>query len=411
MSKRSRRRICLPLALAALALTLLGLPGAAIAASSSAIKGTVTAPVGVSEVEVCLVEPLPSESCVFPEGDGSYTLSVPAAGVYQVEFLPSYRSHLVRQYYNHKAKLSEANKIVVPASANVTGIDANLELGGQIEGQVTDITGALGLASVEVCAQDATTGAAVSCSHTDVEGNYALPTLPSGSYRVGFWGERESAAYAPQYYDDRPGFFEATLIHVSVGETVSSIDAKLTSGARVSGTVTDSANGTPLTAIAVCILKSSASGPERCTYTGPNGEYTLPGLATGTYQVAFSAEFSEFAKEEFLLPEEDGWHTQYFAGSASRAGSTVLNLSAPEQREDVDAALQSTYVAPQPPPAPPAPNIAIAPPPIANTPPSSAAKKCKKGYKRRKVGGKARCVRVGHKKRGKAGRKEKGGKG
>jgi len=408
MRGRPKAHLCLALGLAVLTAALVG-PAAALGASSSAIKGTVSAPVGVSEVEVCLVEPLPSESCVFPEAEGKYVLPVPAAGVYQVEFAPSYRSHLIRQYYNHKAKLSEANKVVVPAAANVEGIDANLEIGGQIEGHLTDTTGAVDLEGVEVCAQDATSGVPVSCSHTDAEGNYALPTLPSGSYRVGFWGEGKSAAYAPSYYDEKDGFFEATLIHLSVGETATGIDAKLAPGAQVSGTVTDSVGGGPLAAIAVCILKSTASGPQRCTYTDPDGNYTLPGVATGTYQVAFSAEFSEFAKEEFFLPEEDGWHTQYYEGFATRAGSTVLNLTAPEQRENVDAALQTTFVPPQPPPAPPAPNVAIPAPAIANTP-SKAAKKCKKGYKKRKVKGKARCVKVhkGHKQGGKKGR---GGKG
>jgi len=389
-----RARTYLALFLAAALLV----PATALGASSSAIKGTVSAPVGVSEVEVCLVEPLPSEACVFPEGNGTYVLPVPAAGVYQVEFAPSYRSHLIRQYYNHKAKLSEANKVVVPAAANVEGIDANLEIGGQIEGHVTDSSGALDLEGVEVCAQDATSAAAVSCSHTDAKGDYALPTLPTGSYRVGFWGEGKSAEYAPSYYDDKDGFFEATLLHVSVGETLSGIDAKLAQGAQVAGTVTDSANGDPLSEIAVCILKASASGPERCTHTDPRGQYTLPGLPSGTYQVVFSPQFGEFAKEEFSLPEEDGWHTRYYEDSPTRAGSTTLTLSAPEQRQDVDAALLTTYVPPLPPAPVAAPDVAIAPPAIANTPPAQKKpKKCKRGYVKRKVGGKVRCVRVGHK--------------
>jgi Carboxypeptidase regulatory-like domain len=390
-------------ALVALAVASLAVPAAASAASSSAIKGTVSAPVAVSEVEVCLVEPLPSEACVFPEAGGTYILPVPAAGVYQVEFAPSYRSHLVRQYYNHKAKLSEANKIVVPAAANVTGIDAALELGGQIMGHVTDASGALDLESVEVCAQDATTRAAAGCTHTDAEGDYALPTLSTGSYRVGFWGERESAAYAPEYYEDKAGFLEATVLHVDVGETITGIDAKLALGARVSGTVTDSVSATPLAGIAVCILGSAAASPQRCTYTDSSGQYTLPGVSSGTYQVAFSPEFSEFAKEEFVLPEEDGWHTQYYEGSASRAGSTTLSLSAPEQREGIDAALLTTYIPPAPPPPAITPNTAIQAPVIANTPPGrKKPKKCRKAYKKVKVGGKVRCVKAGgHKKRGK----------
>jgi hypothetical protein len=390
-------RAGLPLVLLTLAVASLLLPGMATAASSSAIKGTVSAPVPVGEVEVCLVEALPSETCVHPGSTGEYTLAVPEAGIYQVEFLPSYASHLVTQYYNHKAKLSEANKVVVPANANVTGIDAALELGGVIEGQVTDAISTTGLESVEVCAQDATTRTAVSCSHTDANGNYALPSVPPGSYRVGFWGERESAAYAPQYYEDKPSFVEATPLQVAEGETVTGIDAQLATGARVSGTVTDS-SGAPLASIAVCILQSAAAGPERCTYTDPNGQYALPGVASGTYQVAFSPEFNEFAKEEFVLPEEDGWHTQYYEGSSSREGSTTLTLNAPEQRQDIDAALLTTYVPPSPPPLVPAPSTAIPPPPIANTPPA-ARKNCGKGFKRRKVKGKVRCVKA-HKHRG-----------
>jgi hypothetical protein len=387
----------------------LAVPAVASAASSSVIKGTVTAPVSVEEVEVCLVEPLPSEACVFPEADGKYTLPVPAAGVYQVEFAPSYRSHLIRQYYNHKAKLSEANKVVVPAATTVKEIDAALELGAVIEGRATDATGALGLESVEVCAQDASTKAPLSCTHTDAEGNYALPTLPTGSYRVGFWGEGQSSAYAPQYYEDKPGFLEAAVLHLSAGETVSGIDAKLALGAQVSGAVTDSSSGAPLASIAVCILQSSASGPQRCTHTDPDGQYTLPGVASGSYQVAFSPEFNEFAKEEFVLPEEDGWHTQYYEGSATREGSTSLSLSAPEQRGAVDAALLSTYVAPPPPPPPITPDTAIAAPLIANTPPTrnKKPKTCRKGYKKVKVKGKVRCVKVQkhHKKGSRRGKK------
>jgi len=373
-----------------------------IALGASAIRGTVTAPVAVDEVEVCLVEPLPSETCAYPGADGEYSLTVPSAGVYQVEFLPSYGSHLVAQYYNHKAKLSEANKVAVPANAAIGGINADLELGGAIEGRATDAVGALGLENVEVCAQDATTGAAVSCSHTDANGDYALPSVPPGSYRVGFWGERESAAYAPEYYDGQGSFLAATPVPVSAGATVTGIDAGLDVGARVSGSVTDAASRAPLAGIAVCILRSAASGPERCAYTGPAGEYTLPGVGSGSYQLAFSPEFNEFAREEFVLPEADGWQTQYYTGSATRAGATTLSLTAPQQRTGIDAALLTTFVPPAPVPPPPAPDIAILPPAVQNLPPTKATppKKCGKGLKKRKVKGKTRCVKPHKKKRG-----------
>ena len=370
------------------------LAGPAGAFATTGISGTVTAPGAVEEVEVCLVEPLPSETCTFPDASGKYQLLGLNAGTYQVEFLPSYRSHLVAQYYNHKAKLSEANKVVVAAGFVTDEVNADLLLGGEIEGTARDFLGGGGVEDVEVCALEAASGAAVSCSHTDPMGAYALPAVPPGSYRVGFWGERGSAGYAPQYYADKTTFFSATPVPVPAGATVTGTDANLRQGARVTGNVTDSATGSPLSGIAVCILSVSAPGPERCVYSGPSGAYELPGVATGTYQVAFSPEFSEFAKGEFTLPEEDGWLTQYFSGSTERAGATALDLSAPELRSGVDAALTSTHVAPPPPQPPPAPNVAVPAPTVLPIPTPNSPKKCRKGFKKRRIKGKVRCVKV-----------------
>lgn len=368
-------------------------PVAAVAATG--LSGTVTGPGALDEVEVCVVEPLPSETCTYPTAAGEYQLLGLDAGTYQVEFLPSYRSHLVAQYYNHKAKLSDANKVVVNAGFVTKGVNADLELGGEIEGTARDFLGGVGVEYVEVCALDAVTGTAVGCGHTDATGGYALPAVPPGAYRVGFWGERESADYAPQYYAEKASFFSATPVSVGAGETVTGIDAALRLGARVTGAVTDSA-GSPLAGIAVCILAVASPSPERCAYSETDGSYELPGVSTGAYQVAFSPEFSEFGKGEFTLPEEDGWRTQYFSGSAQRAGATTLELIAPETRTGVDAGLSTASVPPAPLQPPPAPSVAIPLPNVLPPPVTKAPKKCRKGFKKRKVKGKVRCVKVHH---------------
>jgi hypothetical protein len=366
----------------------------AVAQATTGVSGTVTGPGALDEVEVCIVEPLPSETCTYPKADGEYQLFGLDAGVYQVEFLPSYRSHLVLQYYNHKAKLSEANKVVVSGGFVTLNVDADLELGGEIEGTVRDELGGAGVESVEACALDVVTGSPVSCSHTDAAGFYALPSVPPGSYRIGFWGQGPSASYAPQYYEESASFFNADPVSVAAGETVTGVDVALHEGARVSGRVIDSATGSPLGGIAVCILAVGASGPERCAYTDGSGGYQLPGLPSGSYQVVFSPEFSEFSKGEFTLPEEDGWRTRYFSGSSDRAGATTLQLSAAEARAGVDAALVPTLVPASPIPPPPAPDVAIAPPPVLPLPVVTRPKKCRKGFQKRQVKGKARCLRV-----------------
>jgi hypothetical protein len=383
------------LVLLVLASTLL-LPSSAHAIGEAGISGLVSAPVeGVAEVEVCIVELLPTETCTYPHANGEYELLNLNPGIYQVVFLPSYRSHLVAQYYNRKLKLENANRVTVIANQVTPHINAELELGGEIEGRVTTSLGAQGLGEVEVCAQDSATSIPVGCTHTDAAGNYALPSIPPGPYRVGFWGQGQSAAYAAQYYDERTSFIDGTSIPVNAGETVSGIDADLKVGAQISGTVTDSATASPLGEIAVCLLKLSAIGPERCAYTELDGRYTFGGLSSGSYQVIFSPEFSEFSSGDFVLPDGDGWQTQYFAGSEIRAGSTILNLTAPQQRVGVDATLVTSFVPPPPTPSPPVHSTAIPLPPVANEPSEpKKAKLCRKGKRKRKIKGKVRCVAV-----------------
>src|SRR5262245_18098219 len=97
-----------------LSVTLLGLlvyPTLALAAGPGKVLGTVSAPVGVEEVEVCVVEAKPSETCTQPRPDGSYTLLEVEAGRQRIDFLPRSRSGLLPHYFDHKSTLAEAATI------------------------------------------------------------------------------------------------------------------------------------------------------------------------------------------------------------------------------------------------------------------------------------------------------------
>jgi Carboxypeptidase regulatory-like domain len=379
-----------------------GLAWTAQAQAASGFTGTVSggSPGEIEEVEVCVVEPGPSEKCTFPAADGSYTLLGLEAGAYQVEFLPSYRSHLVTQYYNRKAKLSEAIRVVVRGNGVTEGIDAELELGGEITGTATAAIGAMPLEEVEVCALGATNQTSVSCAHTNAFGEYSLPTIPTGLYRVGFWGGGPSARYAPQYYDEQLTFFDASPLSVTAGGTLTGIDAELDEGAAISGVVR-SAAGAVLPGIGVCVLESSAASPARCTDSDGLGGYGFVGLPAGTYQVAFSPEFSEFASEEFALPEDDGYLTQYYDDVARRAEARALTLAAGGVADEIDAALLTP---PPPLPAAPPPAVPITtvlPPAQVAEPAEPAPLKCKTGYVKKKVKGVAKCEKKAKAKPGK----------
>jgi hypothetical protein len=79
---------------------------------------------------------------------------------------------------------------------------------------------------------------------------------------------------------------------VSVGNTTSGINAELLSadeGGQISGVVTKASGGEPIRGIDVCA--DETSGSEffgGCSETNANGEYTISGLAGGTFKVSFS---------------------------------------------------------------------------------------------------------------------------
>jgi hypothetical protein len=63
-----------------------------------------------------------------------------------------------------------------------------------IEGTAIDALTSAVLEDVEVCALVASSSLAAGCTPTDAAGHYAIPALPPGSYKVGFWGEQSRAA-------------------------------------------------------------------------------------------------------------------------------------------------------------------------------------------------------------------------
>ena len=375
------------------------LPSSAAASTFGTIEGTVIAPGAVEEVEVCVIEELPSETCTFPNPSGRYELSQLNPGSYFVEFLPSYQSHYARQYYNDKPSLKGAEKVPVRPLQTTHEINATLEVGGAIAGEVTDALTAAPLADVEVCAQEALGAALGGCAHTDASGHYTVTSLSPGPYKVGFWGERRSAAYLPQYYSEASSFSTGGSVSVEADTTTPAIDAQLQEGARIEGRVTAASGGAELPGIAVCAFEAGGGHPERCTFTDAGGDYTLPGLSTGSYTVVFSPEFKEFVAGELFTAEEDGYLTQYYEGEPTLAEANAVSLLAPQATAGIDAQLVGPPLPPPPPLSPPAPpslpgGSTILPGPANPPPPAKKRVKCRRGFKVGKVKGKARCVRV-----------------
>lgn len=365
------------------------LPAAAQAAPGI-VAGTVTPQAWAQEVEVCVVEGRPSETCTVPEPNGSYVMEVPLGEV-QIEFIPSLRSGLLTQYFNHQRSLANATVIVLTtAQPMATEINGDLVEAGSIEGTVSAAGTGLLLAEVEVCAVSAGSAPVRRCGETDTDGAYELRSLPGGTYTVSFRGHGSSAGYAPSYYSGKQTVAEATPVSVVPGETKSGIDGDLQKGAAIEGSVTAAAGGS-LAGIAVCLFEAAAAQPDRCEFSDQAGNYLFEGLVSGSYQVGFSLESGELGS--IGESENDGFESQYFNGVSTRAQAATISVLAPSLVTGVNAMLAR----------PPEPSAVIPPPAVANpivaappvvAEPKPAAKKCRKGFKKKRVKGKVRCVKV-----------------
>jgi hypothetical protein len=154
-------------------------------------------------------------------------------------------------------------------------------------------------------------------------------------------------------------------------------DAELSKGGRIAGTVVNAANGLPLEEIEVCAREAVAPNRYlRCGWTNAAGQYAVRGLASGSYKVEFSSQF----------PGEpsDGFPTQYWNGKSTLAAAEAVVVAAPSTTFGIDARLGTP-----PPVIPPTAPVVPAKPPAKPV----APKKCKKGFQKKKVKGKARCVK------------------
>jgi len=222
---------------------------------------------------------------------GVYDVGGLPTGSYRIEFSDSSGAYL-GQYYNDKPTLALADTVAVTAGATTPGIDAMLAPAGHITGTVTKAGG--GGVACEVVAYRADgsggwTYEAGLARPDPTSGAYDLGGLPTGSYRIGFFGE--SGAYVTQYYNNKPTLADANEVAVTAGATTPGINATLALVGHITGTVKN-ASAAGLVGISVTAYRDDGSGywdlEVKSTSTATSGAYDLGGLPAGTYRVRFS---------------------------------------------------------------------------------------------------------------------------
>jgi len=222
---------------------------------------------------------------------GTYTSLAQAPGSYEVEFQGGCGNtgNWLPQIYDNKSFLGGTpTPVVVVAGHTTSGIDARLQTGGEISGQVTNAKGkALGDVCVAVSTMTANFGFVDEFASAP-DGSYDAGSLAPGPYTVEFsLGCGQSGDYAPQWYKLASTAARATMIKISSGKVVTGVNGVLLPGADIAGRVTlGSATDLPLSGI--CVFASNYSGSETAlATTRTNGTYKLIGLGTASYLVQF----------------------------------------------------------------------------------------------------------------------------
>jgi hypothetical protein len=191
-----------------------------------------------------------------------------------------------------------------------------------ISGKVTD-KAAKPLSGVSVRVSSASLGVNLP-AQTEANGDYKVSGLAPGTYIVEFGPPIEST-FAPQYYNGASSSSEATAVTIlTEGEEKSGINATLREGGTISGKV-EGPHGEPLQGVAVGAL-GEFSG---FATTNAAGEYTVTGLAKGSYKI----EFLPAESAANLVP-------QYYKGASSIASATAVEVKEEEAKPAINAVLQ-----------------------------------------------------------------------
>jgi hypothetical protein len=371
---------------------MLGTAGSAVAATGS-IGGTVTdeSHAGIGGLYICATSHDlmgPFGACDFTDGAGDYTIVGLEPGTYVVNFRDeSPARNYVTEYYDDRETRAEATRINLGSGEAITGIDAELAEGGQIAGTVTDAVTHQPIEDIWVCAPSVAPSEETSCDRTDSEGKYAVNSLGTGNYRVEFSVDGEPN-YIAEYYPGVSNSSEASQVSVTAGSITSGIDVAMHEGIQLTGQLTEAGTGDPVKWILVCALPAGNETERACDSSEPDGTYSIAGLPLGSYVVSFAVDH----KEEGLVLHPDGYVRQYYDHKTSFAAANPLGSAVPTVFTGIDAELT---LGPEIWPeeiAPPPPNRLTLAPPVLRSP-HPHKRTCRRGFHKKKVKGKVRCVR------------------
>ncbi|WP_180987261.1 S-layer family protein [Arthrobacter sp. AFG20] len=294
-------------------------------AKGATISGKVTLPEGVNSYSINVTAYTATGNSVLMStsvnSDGTYSLNGLPAGSYKLQF-GGYGSGALTQWYNNATSLDTATPVAVTAGQTLTAINATLVKGGVITGTISAPAGTILINSQVIATKTGTIDEQSVYGYVDPDGTYSIIGLETGSYKLRFLGGQSGAEDA--WYGGAASA-NAKSVTVAAEQTITGVDISVVTGATISGKVTGTSAGSyyPLNVL------DSAGNLVKVGNTDSTGNYSVVGLAAGSYKVAFNRS-SGFTQDEAQYyqnqPESAG------AGKAQSipvtSGQTVQNINA-----------------------------------------------------------------------------------
>lgn len=201
--------------------------------------------------------------CLKADASGHYEVNRLATAEYRVSFEGDNEASYLTRYYDETDYSPQADPVSVVAGTAVDGIDAVLNPGAQILGHVSQEGTGAPLADVWVCAEEPEPGDVTRCDFTDEAGNYAIRSLPAGTYLVAFDPEPlPFGVSAVQWWQGASTAAEATPIVIAPPEIRSGIDGLIDEA--VWGPQPTSEPPQAVTAAALPIVAAPRPTPRKC---------------------------------------------------------------------------------------------------------------------------------------------------
>jgi Carboxypeptidase regulatory-like domain len=263
-------------------------------APGATISGTITLASGTKPSNVCVeADPVTGfgnlGGGLTATRHGEYAIEDQPPGTYQVQYISCGGPNIGDAWFSDPGHVTQdetrADQIYLPLGGVVSGVNAEVRLGGSISGWIYGPAKHQGAFVCELIT-DAHTGQVASEDFAvQVGEGFTIFGFAPGRYLVEFI-PCSGPSLAPQWYDraSRPAL--ATPVLVRPGHTTQNVNAHLTSGGSITGQVVSKLSGKPLAG--VCVEASGVNQPT-IGFGGSNrsGKYVVNGLNDGSYRLTF----------------------------------------------------------------------------------------------------------------------------